>query len=105
MPEFQYRRLPAASRKISEIKPESDIRVKLVGQVIDKQDGIIVIDDGSGKANIAVEQEAYDKADIGDTVRVFARVIPLEDNYELRGEIFQSMEDVDMGLYKKIMEN
>ena len=102
MPEFQYRRLPAASRKIIEIKPENDIRVKLIGHVIDKQDGTIVLDDGSGKANITVEQEAYDKADIGDTIRVFARVIPLEDNYELRGEILQSMEGVDMGLYKKI---
>ncbi len=102
MPDFQYRRLPALSRKISEINPESDVRVRLIGKVIDKQDGTIVLDDGTGTANITTETENYDRVDVGDEMRVFARVIPLEDNYELRGEIFQSMENVDIDLYKKI---
>ena len=96
---FAYRRMAAAPRRISEIEPEKDIRVQILGRVIDKTDGTLVIDDGSAKAEIIVDEN---NADISDVVRVFARVLPLEEGFELRAEIVQDMSQLDMDLYKKV---
>jgi len=96
---FMYKRAPASPRRISEIVPEKDMRVQIIGRVIDKSDGALIVDDGSAKAEIVVDET---DADINDTVRIFARVLPLEEGYELRAEIVQDMSGLDLDLYKKI---
>lgn len=97
--EFQFRRMPATPVKISGINPEKNIRVRILGRIIDKSDGLIVIDDGSAKAEIF---DAETSADVSDMVRVFARVLPLEDRYELHAEIIQDMSGLDLELYKRV---
>ncbi len=97
--EFQYRRMPAVPVKISDINPEKNIRIRILGRIIDKSDGVIVVDDGSAKAEIL---NAETGADINDLVRVFARVLPLEDKYELHAEIVQDMAGLDLSLYKRV---
>ena len=97
---FQYRRMPAVPRKIADINPETDIRVRLLGKIIDRYEGTVVIDDGSGKAEVVAEENA---GGVGsDFVRVFCRVLPLETGYELRAEIIQDMSSLDINLNKKI---
>lgn len=98
---FQYKRFPAVPRKIKDINPEKDIRVRILGRIIDKYNGTIVVDDGLAKAEIIVE-EKFDSVNTNDIVRIFCRVLPLETGYELRSEIIQDMKDMDMDLYKKI---
>ncbi len=98
MEDFRYRRLAASPRKITEINPEKDVRIRIFGRVIDKSDGTIVVDDGSSTAQIVTDATC----EIDDMVIVFCRVLPLEDGYELRGEIIQNRNDLDMSLYKKI---
>ena len=101
MPEpFQYKRMPAVPRQIREINPEKDVRVRLLGKIIDKSDATIVIDDGSATAEVVLDTDANVSTD--DMIRVFARVIPLEDGMELRAEIIQNMNALDMDLYKKV---
>ncbi len=100
--EQKFKRAPAAYRKISGIKPEQDIRVRLLGRVIGKGDGTIVIDDGSSRADIVTEET---DAGINDIVRVFARVLPLESGFELRAEFVQKMEKLDLDLYNKIFQS
>ncbi|HLC67391.1 MAG TPA: hypothetical protein VJI12_00755 [archaeon] len=94
----QYKRLAAAPRKAMEINPEKDVRVRIFGKVIDKVDGTIIVDDGSSAATIVSDTEC----NVGDVVRVFARVLPLEDGCELRAEIVQVLNGLDMELYKKV---
>jgi hypothetical protein len=94
----QYKRLPAAQKKIIDINPEKDVRVRILGRIIDKADGAIVVDDGSSTATIIAETQSG----INDTVMVISRVLPLEEGYELRGEAVQDMNGLDMELYKKI---
>lgn len=94
-----YKRVAASLKRIADINPESDIRVRILGRVIDKSNGTLIVDDGSAKAEVVMEQT---EADVGDVVRVFARVLPLEEGYELRGEIVQDMSQLDMDLYKKV---
>jgi hypothetical protein len=98
---FQYRRMPALPRKIADINPEKDIRVRIMGRILDKYDGTIVVDDGTGKAEIIAEECALES---GAPVRVFCRVMPLENGFELRAEIVQNMAALDMDLYKKVHE-
>jgi len=98
--QFQYKRQPAVLRKITDINPESDIRVRILGHVIDKSEGILVVDDGTSKAEIVTDK--FDAFDIDDLVRIFCRVLPLEQGYELRAEIIQKLNNIDMGLYKKV---
>lgn len=97
---IRYKRLPAVTRKISEIDPQKDIRIRLFGRVIDTTDSAIVLDDGTGRAEVVLESSIDENITIA---RVFARVLPLETGYELRAEIVQGMNDVDEELYRKIM--
>ena len=100
MPGFQYRRHPALPRKIAEINPESDIMVRLLGRITDKKDSSFILEDESGKAEIITDDTEL-SFNVADNVRVFARVLPLEDSFELRAEIIQDMNKLDMDLYKK----
>ena len=97
---FQYKRQPAHLRKIADINPETDVRVRIFGHVIDKTEGVLVVDDGSAKAEVISDQ--FDAFDIDDTVRIFARVLALEQGFELRAEIIQKMNEMDMELYRKV---
>lgn len=96
----QYKRLPALLKNITDINPEKDVRIRILGRIIDKADGAIVVDDGSSTAQIITDTSC----EIDDLVCVFARVLPLEDGYELRGEIVQNKNGLDMALYKKVHE-
>ena len=98
--QFKYRRAPATPRRVSEINPEKDIRVRLLGRIIGKDEGTLIIDDGTGKAEVIVEEQ---DADIDDIVRIFTRVLPLEEGFELRAELLQKMKGLDVDLYKKIV--
>ena len=68
MAEFQYKRQPAVQRKIVDINPETDVRVRILGYVIDKSDGVLVVDDGSSKAEVITDE--FDAFDIDDLVRL-----------------------------------
>lgn len=96
--QFQ-RRLPSIERKIAEIQPE-DIRIRVLGTVIDKQNDKLVIDDGTGKIEVIFDEHV--NADLKQMVRVFGRVIPIEDGFEMQGEIVQDMSQLNLELYKKV---
>lgn len=100
--EFQ-RRLPSKEKRISDVKPD-DIRVSVTGTVIDKQDdGIVVIDDGTGKVNVAFDDpEAAKGVELNQLVRILGRVMPVENGFELRGDVLQDMGKLDLELRKKI---
>ena len=102
--DFQ-RRLPSVERGISEIKAE-DIRISVLGTVIDKkEDGDsvrIALDDGSGKIDVGFESAV--KVAVNQFVRVFGRVIPIENGFELQGEVVQDMGKLDAGLWKRVKD-
>ena len=93
------RRLPAFERKISEIS-EKDIRVRVLGTVIDKQGDFIILDDGTGKIKISMQNNL----EANQFVRVIGKVMPLEDGLEIQGELAQDMSKLDMELVKTVEE-
>ncbi|MBI4163086.1 MAG: replication protein RepA [Candidatus Aenigmarchaeota archaeon] len=95
--QFAFRRMPAVLKAIRDVN-EKDIRLRLVGTVIDCQNGSILLDDGTGQAEVISEQSAK----VGSFVRIFTRVLQLENKYELRAETVQDLSDVNKRLYKQI---
>jgi len=93
------RRLPSIEKSISEIHPDSDVRIRLIGTIIDIGPNSIVLDDGSGKIEVYFEE--IPKVRQGQLVRVITRILPLIDGYECKGEILQSLDGFNLKLYKK----
>ena len=104
MPEERLirRRLPSIEKKIAEIQPESDVRVRLTGTVIDTSTNSVVLDDGSGKIEIYFEEEP--KVRNGQLVRIITRILPMIDGFECRGELIQNLDGFNLELYKKVKE-
>jgi hypothetical protein len=100
MDEDFRRRLPCVDRKVSEIGA-GDIRVRVTGTVVDSAEGRAVVDDGTGKIAVNTGDAI---AEAGKLVRVFGRVIPVEDGFELQGEVVQDFSGVDVKLLRRIEE-
>lgn len=96
------RRLVAIEKRIDEIQPETDIRVRLIGTVIDVGLNSVVIDDGSGKIEIFFEKEPMVRQ--GQLIRVITRILPLIDGFECRGEAIQALDGFNIDLYEKAKE-
>jgi hypothetical protein len=95
------RRLPFVEKKISELAG-SDSRVRITGTVLDSSGNMIVVDDGSGRINVSFEDSV--SAEANKKIRVFGRVLPKEDGFEMEGDFIQDMNDVDMEVLNKIQE-
>jgi len=96
------RRLPAIEKRIVEIQPDSDVRIRITGTVIDIGSNSIVLDDGSGKIEVYFEEQP--KVRNGQLVRVITRILPMIDGFECKGETMQSLDGFNMDLYKKAKE-
>lgn len=96
------RRAPAVPKKISEISPENDIRVRVVGTVLSKDEDSITLDDGTSNVEVFFGEDVLNDLEENDRLRVFGRVLPTPDSFELQGEVFQNFEKVDSELYDKV---
>ena len=97
----QRRRLPSVFRRVSEIK-QDDMRVSIIGTVLDRADDGLVLDDGTGKIDITMAEPP--QAEPKSLVRVFGRVIPMEGGIQIQGELVQDMTGLDLELLKRIVQ-
>ncbi|MFP4229664.1 MAG: hypothetical protein ACLFRK_00815 [Candidatus Nanohaloarchaea archaeon] len=103
MPEQQeMRRAPARPKKVEEINPQSDIRVRVTGTVLSLDDDSISLDDGTGSVEVFLEEDQMEDLEEGLRIRVLGRVLPTPDSFELQGEVVQDFSDVDPELYDKV---
>ncbi|MBI4173965.1 MAG: replication protein RepA [Candidatus Aenigmarchaeota archaeon] len=93
------KRLPSVRKRIAEITAD-DMRVQVIGTVIDAQDNRIILDDGTGQVT-AVFDGPQDLAG-RKRVRVFGRVIAMEGGVELQAEILQDATGLDLQLLKRV---
>lgn len=96
---------PAVWRRVKDVSSK-DLRVSVIGKIIDKRKDALVLDDGTGKitARFGEEtQKALSKIKTGDQIKVLGTVMPLEKTIELNGEIVQPY-DVDRRLVNKVFE-
>jgi hypothetical protein len=92
------KRRAAVEKKIVDIQPDKDIRVRLLGTVIGTGNNSVMLDDGSSQIEILFDEAQSVKQ--GQLVRVIARVLPLIEGFECKGECIQSLDGFDLELYK-----
>lgn len=100
----QRRRAPAVSKKIEDIEPEEDIRVRILGTVLEIKEDSAIIDDGSKSVEAFFDQEELETMEENQRVRVLGRVLPTPDSFEIQAEIVQDMSDLNLELYNKVKE-
>jgi len=101
MPE-QMRRAPARPKSITEIDPQNDIRVRVIGTVLSVDEDSISLDDGTGSVEVFLEEEQLEDIEESQRVRVLGRVLPTPDSFELQGEVVQDFSSVDPELYDRV---
>lgn len=102
MPE--NRRAPARQKEIKEINPKEDIRVRIVCTILEKKEDSVVVDDGTGTTEVFLDKDDLVEVEEKERVRIFGRVLPTPESFEIQGEILQSMKDVDKELYEEVMQ-
>ena len=81
-------------RKISQLDYKADSKVCIVGKIIDADNNIFIVDDGTSKAEIIFEGE-IEKEKI---YRIFCSVA----NETLKVEVIQELKDVDINIFRKV---
>ncbi len=94
------RRLPAIEKQIHEIKPEKDIRVRILGAVIGYGQPSILLDDGTGNVEIMFNHSPSYISQ-GQIIKVITRILPQSNGFQCRGECIQLVDGLDINLYKE----
>lgn len=79
-------------RKISQLSAK-DSKVVLTGTVIQRRDGVFVLDDGTARTEIFFDGNVEPKA-----VRAFCTVV----DEKLKADVIQNMDGLDQSLYKRV---
>lgn len=120
MPDFQnlesqskpqvMQRRPAIEKRIREVEPSLDRRVRIVGTVISKDtaNGMVVLDDSTGKVNVFFDDlkviEKLDSYKEGDPALVVGRISQTAEGFDINGEVIRSVKGLDFGLLEKVRE-
>jgi len=92
-------------RNIPEINSEVDLKIKVLGFVVDKKENTFVIDDGSGKVKVFIDEASLlDNININQLIRVFGSTLPTEDGFEIKADAIQDLSNLNINLYKKVEE-
>jgi hypothetical protein len=92
-------------KKIEEINPEIDLKVKLMGFVVDKKDDTLILDDGSKKVKLFVDNPVVvERININQLIRVFGSTLPTDEGFEIKVDAIQDLSNFDINLYKKVEE-
>lgn len=90
-------------KKIEEINPETDLKVKIMGFVVDKKEDTFVLDDGSKKIKVFMDNPVVaERINVNQLVRVFGSTLPTDDGFEIKADIVQDLSNLNIDLYKKV---
>ena len=105
--EEQKKRAVAKIRRISSVKKDEDLRVAIVGTVvdIDTKSFFFKLDDGTGKVSVLLNNESQLKdLKLGRIVRAIGLIMGFENDFEIRGEIIQDFTGLNVDYYNKYLE-
>jgi DNA/RNA endonuclease YhcR with UshA esterase domain len=101
MPE-QQRRAAARPKNVTEIDPQTDIRVRVTGTVISKEEDSVALDDSTGTVDVFMKEEELEEIEDGQRIRVLGRVLPTPDSFEIQAEAVQDFSGVDPELEQRV---
>lgn len=96
------RRAPARPKDVEDVDPQNDIRVRVIGTVLSKDEELVTVDDGTGNVDVFLDEEELESLSEGDRVRVFGRVLPTPDGFELQGEVVQDFSGIEKDLRDRV---
>ncbi len=76
-------------------------KVAISGIIIEKNEGIIVIDDGSGTISVLLNELVLPPAEY---LRIFGIIIPGEQGMLLQADVLQDLSTMDRIAHKKVKE-
>lgn len=88
---MQFQNISAIERKISEINPEADSKVRVIGTVVSKAENSFILDDGQGTVQVFADLKILEAIAENKIVRVIGRVSPNESAFDIRAEIVHDM--------------
>lgn len=80
---------------------ERDIRVAILGTVVNANTERLVLDDGTDSIEVLLQPDAKPAVQ-GSVVRVIGRVRSTEGALHIEAETVQKMDGLDIGLYKSL---
>jgi hypothetical protein len=101
MPE-QQRRAAAKPKDIEEIDPQRDIRTRLVGTIISKDQEAVTLDDGTGSVEVFMQEDDIEEVEENQRIRVLGRVLPTPEGFEIQAEIVQTFGEEELELYDRV---
>ncbi len=101
MPE-QQRRAAAKPKKVEDIDPQRDIRARVTGTVISKDEESVTIDDGTGSVEVFMQEDEIEKVEENERARVLGRVLPTPDSFEIQAEVVQDFSDIEPELLDRV---
>lgn len=90
--------MPSYKEKFINEIDKKDTKIAVSGLIINKEDNLIFVDDGTGV--IAVDLETY--LPINSFVRVFGYLINNGEEIQIKGSIIQDLSQVNKRLYNKV---
>ena len=90
-------------KKIEEINPETDLKINIMGFVVDKKEDTFVLDDGSKKIKVFMDNPVIaEKINVNQLVRVFGSTLPTDEGFEIKADVVQDLSNLNIDLYKKV---
>ncbi len=82
----------------------NDSTICLCGRVLQKRDQGFILGDDTGEVYVNMSELSDVNCDEGRNFRVFGRLMPYEDGFEIQAAILQEAESLDKEAYKKLKE-
>ncbi len=88
---------------LADIDPEQDVNIRVIGTIVTVNENSFVLDDSTAAKEAFPQSEVpEDVVEEGNTVRVFGRVLPTPDDFEIEAEVVQDFSDVDVEKFEKV---
>lgn len=97
----EFKRFFAKEVSIKDVDPAKHPKVRIVATIISVGKDSVVVDDGTGTAQVFIDGEGIAKLSEKQMVRVIGRVLPVEDGFEIHAEAVSDMTGLDMERYGK----
>ncbi len=101
---MQFQNISAVERKISEINPEADSKVRVIGTVISKAENSFILDDGKGTVQVFADTKVLEAIAENKVIRVIGRVSPNEKSFDIRAEIIHDMAGLNTKIHDTVQK-